>query len=133
MVEGSPENGEENIDPPSDDGAADRNERGPGSSDAQADQKRFGSRGGGARSNGEDSGNGNGAEKQKWWPSCYHARWTKLDKTKFKDRIVWLKECRRCGKKKTEVVYRDLNSRQVYTGRDVFAVAYRNADQAENG
>ena len=61
-------------------------------------------------------------DEKRWWPSCFHARWTKIDRTKFKDRIVLLKECRKCGKKKSEVVYRDLNSRNVYTATDVFAI-----------
>jgi hypothetical protein len=72
-------------------------------------------------------------DKPKWWPSCIHRRWIKLDKTKFKERIVWLKECRACGKKKVEVVFRDLNSRQVYTGRDVFAVDYKGGGPEKTG
>ena len=64
------------------------------------------------------------SEKPLWWPACYHSRWTRLDRKKFKDRIVWLKECRKCGKKKSEIVYLDLNSRKVYTARDSFDIRH---------
>lgn len=93
------------------------------SKEQNSKEKRFGRAGRVvlAPSSTEDE-NGRKSESARWWPSCFHARWTKLDKTKFKDRILWLKECRRCGKKKTEIVYRDFNSRKVYVGCDTFAV-----------
>lgn len=62
------------------------------------------------------------SEKSRWWPSCVHARWTKLDRKRFKDRIVVLEKCRRCGKKRADVTYMDLGSRNVYVATDHFAV-----------
>lgn len=53
---------------------------------------------------------------------CHHPRWSKVDRTRFKDRIVWLEVCRRCRIPRSTVFYRDMNSRRVYVGRDVFYI-----------
>jgi hypothetical protein len=53
-------------------------------------------------------------KKESYWPSCMHLRRTKLHKSSFKDRIAILWACRRCEKRWTENIERDINSRQIY-------------------
>jgi hypothetical protein len=49
-----------------------------------------------------------------WNPHCMHTRFSRIDRTKFKDRIEFLKECRRCGHHRVFVTKRDFNSSNVY-------------------
>jgi hypothetical protein len=53
---------------------------------------------------------------------CSHSRFTKIDRTKFKDRIEFLKECRRCGLQRVFVTRRDFNSRNVYVKTEWYDV-----------
>jgi hypothetical protein len=52
--------------------------------------------------------------KRPFKPLCYHSRFTKIDRMKFKDRIEFLKECRRCGHQRVFVTARDFNNANCY-------------------
>jgi hypothetical protein len=58
-------------------------------------------------------GDGQGG-KDKWWPSCFHSKMSKLAVRKFQNRIVILWKCRRCPKRVTETIDVDMNSRKVF-------------------
>lgn len=74
--------------------------------------KRFGTAGGSDPAN----------EREYWWPACWHTRWTKIDKTSTKDRVVVLEKCKRCPKTRSVVIYKDRSARKVYVARDTFNV-----------
>jgi hypothetical protein len=53
-------------------------------------------------------------EKEKWWPSCFHSKMSRLATKKFPDRIVILWKCRNCPKRVTETIEINQNSRKVF-------------------
>jgi hypothetical protein len=70
-------------------------------------------------------------EPKPYIPHCSHSRFTRIDRTKFKDRIEFLKECRRCGLQRVFVTRRDFNSSNVYVKTEWYDVPKRRMDPAD--
>lgn len=70
-------------------------------------------------------------ERKPYIPHCSHSRFTRIDRTKFKDRIEFLKECRRCGLQRVFVTRRDFNSQNVYVKTEWYDVPKKRMDPAD--
>ena len=51
---------------------------------------------------------------------CVHTTWRRIDKVKLKDRIEFLKECRRCQHKRVFVVTTTFGQSRVFVGQSYY-------------